>query len=156
MPIKHQACTIHKQLGTQNTHKMYENLESDDESVQDLMDIEFPSLGILNEEDDADESDVSAPVVDIRSGWDNDAVDRCLNLALSSYNSMGKYEDFEPRVNVKLASDSTSLIYFESDKIEGKGTIASQESVRIEKQQVCKSDSPQMENIFSNWIPKSL
>jgi hypothetical protein len=135
---------------------MCDILQSDDESVQDLMDIEFPSLGISNEEDDADESDVSAPIVDIRSGWDNDAVNRCLNLALSSYNSMGKYEDFEPRINAKLASDSKSLIYFDSDKIDGKGTIASQENVHIEKQQVCKSDSPQVEDIFSNWIPKSL
>lgn len=135
---------------------MYDNSDSDGESVQGLMDVEFPSLDESHEENNAEESDVSVPVVDISSGWDNNAVDRCLNLALSSYNSMGRDEDFEPRINVTLASDRKSLLYLDSDKTAEKGSIASQESVHTQNQRASETVSPKSESIFSNWIPKSL
>jgi hypothetical protein len=143
---------------TQTTihHFMYDNSDSDGETVHGLMDVEFPFFDESHEENDADESDVSVPVVDISSGWDNNAVDRCLNLALASYNSIGRDEDFEPRINVNLASDGKSLMYLDSDKTAEKGSIASQESVHIQNQRASETVSPQSESIFSNWIPKSL
>ena len=136
---------------------MYDSSESDDGDVQDLMDIEFPSFDESRAENDTDESVVSVPVVDIRSGWDNNAVDRCLNLALESYNGMGEYEDFEPRVNTKFASDGKSLMNIDCGKIVARESINLHEHVHVESQHTNESDSRiTTESIFESWIPKSL
>lgn len=71
--------------------------------LEEMMDVEFPSF---NSEDEKgiDEVAPKVPMIDIQNdGWDDDAVIRCLNLAICNHDgdSDKNHYEFHPSPNMK-------------------------------------------------------
>ena len=71
----------------------------DDEVLKEMMDVEFPAFNSGNDDDDkTGKSDAftSAVTVDIKTqGWDDDAIVRCLDLAIDYHNNQ-EHESSNP------------------------------------------------------------
>jgi hypothetical protein len=86
---------------------------SDDEDLQDMLDIEFPGGdGFSSEEEEQDKdagvipAQQAPPIVDVRvTGWDEDAITRCFLQALSSYDSPDQHAEFQPKPNRIIRDD---------------------------------------------------
>lgn len=133
-------------------------LESDDEYLDEMMDVNFPMPSSSDGEGTNDDWDLSVPFIDIMSGWDNNAIDRCFRMTLESYNNTIESNfEFEPKPNSKLSLDKKAAVPLDPDKSSVNGETKSDRIVSFEDT-TTKDDehSATKRNIFEGWTPKSM
>uniref|UniRef100_A0A7S3VG63 Uncharacterized protein n=1 Tax=Chaetoceros debilis TaxID=122233 RepID=A0A7S3VG63_9STRA len=91
-------------------------VESDDDDLQDMMDVDFPGGGSSEEDEDegrASESFAQAPLIDIdTNGWDDDAITRCWGITLSQYDEKVEKDApiiFEAKPNRKINENNHAI-----------------------------------------------
>mmetsp|Transcript_692 Transcript_692/g.1087 ORF Transcript_692/g.1087 Transcript_692/m.1087 type:complete len:151 (+) Transcript_692:147-599(+) len=85
----------------------HELSSDDDECLSEMVDVEFPAFKSGNGNDEQHDADASktAATIDIKTqGWDNDAIVRCLDMAIKYHNNQENechHCEFSPVPNMK-------------------------------------------------------
>eukprot|EP01083_Nonionella_stella_P041798 113165_1 len=151
-----------------------DNQTSDDEALQEMMEVDFPSFG--DDEVDRLESNTNsscyndnaskaAPIVDIeKQGWSDDAIVQCLNLSMAYHDETGGVSgdcsrfEFVPVPNMKR--DVFGKVHNLADSNENMEEIATRPKNITHKENPSKGQSNAVNgmqtDIPDTWVPSEM